>query len=371
MSQRASRWMRGIVAALLAGSFGLLGNARPARAASDDFWLSYKEYGTGLWGYRGFWDIDGSEWFATEEVLGYALDEGLMGGYGGHVFGPNDTVTRAQAVTVLWRIAGEQNAQAAPFDDVDYSTTSFYAKAVNWVRAKGISSGYGGANSFGPNDPVTREQLAKLVGELARVEGVFVPGDCDISCFVDAARIPEWALPYMAWCAERGLITGNEAPDGKVADPQGLATRAQLSKIVSVLHRDVLGLGGDVALERDRVAALATSPTEAESGAEITVTGVARRGLVMDYELGRPMPYYYLELGRPLSLDGMPEQNKLLVDSTEYGWGLEWPVPYYSRLGKTITVRTRIVVDPLWETSLLKDIPLICVDEFLFVRTFG
>lgn len=88
-------------------------------------------------------------------------------------------------------------------------------------------------------------------------------------------------------------------------------------------------------------------------------------------ELGRPMPYYYLELGRPLSLDGMPEQNKLLVDSTEYGWGLEWPVPYYSRLGKTITVRTRIVVDPLWETSLLKDIPLICVDEFQFVRTFG
>lgn len=371
MSRLISRLVAGFVAAAFAGVCLLCVDVSAAQAAEDDFWLPYEEYGTGLWGYRGFWDVCGSEWFATEEILGYALDEGLLRGYGDHDFGPNDAVSRAQAVTVLWRIAGEPVVSATPFDDVDYSGDSFYADAVNWARAEGISSGYAGTNSFGPSDSVTREQLSKLVGELARSEGAYAPTSGDASWFADADKISGWALPYMTWCSENGVITGQETPGGRLADPQGRATRGQLAKIVSVLHRDVLGLGGDQVLERARVSALASSPLYGTSGETITLTGVARRGEVMDYELGRPLPYYYLELGRPLLLDEMPPQDRLLVSSVGYGWGLEAPVPFYSRLGKTVTVRTRVVVSPDWETGLLSDIPLECVTEFDFVRTYG
>lgn len=189
-------------------------------------------------GYRGFPDVQEGTWYADEGVIGYSVDYGLMSGYPDGRFGPSDEVSRGQAITVLWRMAGEPRANSTHFDDVDYG--QYYGNAISWARSVALAEGYGGTNNFGPDDPVTREQLAKFVAVFARISGEHVPSSGDASSFRDAASISDWAVPYISWCASKGIITGREGGDGSYADPQRKAERAQLSKIATVLHRDVL-----------------------------------------------------------------------------------------------------------------------------------
>ena len=115
--------------------------------------------------YRGFVDVPADSWYVESGVFDYALDHGLMRGYGdgSNRFGPDDSIIRAMAVTVLWRMAGEPACEAADFDDADYSEDLWYKDAVRWARASEVVKGYEGTNCFGPNDPVTREQLAVMV----------------------------------------------------------------------------------------------------------------------------------------------------------------------------------------------------------------
>lgn len=318
------------------------------------------EYGIAMVGYRRFLDVRGDEWYATEEMLGYALDNSLMTGTGGGYFDPARALTRGQAVTVLWRVMGEPRASAAAFADV--SSGAFYADAVNWARACGIIEGFPG-NRFRPEAPITREQLAKLVALCAAEGGVDTSGIDDLSRFEDVSSISDWARPYMAWCAAENIITGKVVSGRTLADPQGLAERSQFSKIASVLHRDVLGLAGpgSARLEVERQEALASNPTvihstPSDQNSEIVnLTGVVRRTLSWDSTLGRVVPVFYLELPEAVTLVGTqylaPPYTKIVIGGGEAE----------SCVGKTATLRTGIyfesspsyagtLVSNLWST---------------------
>ena len=136
MSRHGFRTAIGALCAATAGTAGLA-LAMPATS------LALVDGGGIIIGgetYRGIPDVPATDWYATDDILGYALDNGLMTGYDNGYFGPADLITRSQVVTVLWRMAGEPIVEAEAYDDVDYSWS--YGEAVNWARAAGVATGY-------------------------------------------------------------------------------------------------------------------------------------------------------------------------------------------------------------------------------------
>lgn len=190
--------------------------------------------------YMGFSDVSEGDWYANDDMLGYAVDNGLLKGYDNGMFGPDDTLTRAQVATILWRIAGMPAADAEDFSDVDYSL--WYGEAIEWARCSGVVSGYGDTNQFDPDGDVTREQFAVMLSNYAgEVAGLDVSSDCGaLGAISGAEGVSSWAREQMGWAVDRGIISGVDAPGGVRVDPQGSALRCQVAKMASVFHRDVL-----------------------------------------------------------------------------------------------------------------------------------
>lgn len=169
----------------------------------------------------GYTDLDMGAWY--HDGIHYCLDEGLMDGVGMGLFAPNATTSRAMIVTILWRLQGSPEVQAAEaFDDV--APDAWYARAIAWAVAEGVADGYGGG-LFGPNDAITREQLAAM---LWRYAGKPEAEDA-LSVFTDGADTSGWAQQAMSWAVARGLITG---VDSDSLSPKGQATRAQTATIL-------------------------------------------------------------------------------------------------------------------------------------------
>lgn len=192
--------------------------------------------------YMGFSDVRPGDWYATDDVLGYAVDSGLLSGYPDGTFGPYDPVTRGQVMTVLWRMTGSPSAGAQAFDDVDY--TQYYGEAVLWARDASIVSGYGNTNTFGPDDPVTREQLAAILSNYAReVAHLNSYSDCAaLDRIAGSGDVSSWARTQMGWAVDQGIISGELVDGTPYVNPQGTAQRCAFAKMISVLHGKVLGL---------------------------------------------------------------------------------------------------------------------------------
>ena len=295
-------------------------------------------------GYLGFPDVTGDEWFATDRALGYAVEHGLIMGYDDGRFAPYEKVPRAQAVTVLWRMAGKPNVSSASFDDVPAG--AYYAKAVAWARATKITSGYAGTNSFGPGDELTREMLAAFAASYARLQGIDTSGyEYELDAFSDAWKVSAWARSSMGWCVHEGIFSG--VGDTGTIDPQGVADRSQLAKIVTVLHRDVLHLASsdEYTTEKNRQSALAANPSvirsvpDSQNSEVVTLTGTVRRTFADYYFMGSPYPIYYLELPAEVTVTG-----------TQYGSiskaKLILPDGFESYVGKTVSVRTQVSIRP-------------------------
>lgn len=189
--------------------------------------------------YAGFPDVGAGDWFVAGGYLDYVEDNGFITGYEDGRFAPSDAVSRAQVVTMLWRMAGEPESQAPEFPDCDYSEASFYGAAVSWARATGVVDGYDDG-TFGPADPVTREQLTKMLASYAAdVTGLTVSSDgAALAAMADAANVSAFARDAMGWAFDEGILSG-DATTG-LALPQGRAERAQVAKMITVLHRDVV-----------------------------------------------------------------------------------------------------------------------------------
>ncbi len=177
---------------------------------------------------RRFTDLDMKAWY--HEYTDYVIANGLMHGVGGNLFDPNGTVTRAQMVTVLWNISGDPVVNYyMTYSDV--SEDMWCAEAIRWATSEMIVDGYG-SGKFGPNDPITREQMAVM---LYRYEqkyggGGFV-GDWQYKLpFTDTAKISSWAYEAVAWCNMKGVVTGK---DGSVFDPAGNARRSEIAAVLT------------------------------------------------------------------------------------------------------------------------------------------
>ena len=170
-----------------------------------------------------FNDVPESYW--AYDAIQYVYGEGLMAGTSGSTFSPESTTTRGQIVTILWRLSGSPVVNyLMDFDDVD--PAAYYAEAIRWATSEGIAGGYGGG-VFGPDDPITREQLAVMLHRYAQHEGcdVSIGEDTNILSYTDVANLSEYAIPATQWAVGAGIINGTG--DGSTLTPQGQATRAQ------------------------------------------------------------------------------------------------------------------------------------------------
>ena len=175
-----------------------------------------------------FKDVRKSDWFYDD--VKYVYNEKLMTGTASDMFSPGMTTTRGMIVTVLWRMENSpEPREAAAFDDV--ASGLWYSKAVAWAAENGIVSGYGNGR-FGPNDDITREQLAAILWRYAKHKGydVSVGEDTNILSYADAEKVSEYAIPAMQWACGAGLIQG----DGVNLSPRSNATRSQ---VAAILHR--------------------------------------------------------------------------------------------------------------------------------------
>lgn len=227
----------------------------------------------------GFSDVDGTEWFANAQYLGYVVEKGLMKGYDDSgAFGPYDTITRGQVAVVLHRLAGGSHADASDFSDVDYS--EYYGNAIEWARSTGVIKGYGDTNTFGPNDPVTREQLAVMLCNYAeKVAGVDIGSDSSkLAAMPDADEVDDWGVPAVSWVMDQGIISGVVEPDGAFVRPLANAQRCQFAKMASVFHRDVLksafgaGEGGTVAFRDDVLVANSAEWSASADGSSVSAS---------------------------------------------------------------------------------------------------
>ena len=174
-----------------------------------------------------FADVSGSDWFYND--VRYVYEKGIMDGTGADRFSPNAPLTRAMIVTILYRMAGSP-AMSGVSDFKDVDSNKWFAKAVAWAAANGIVNGYG-SGLFGPNDPVTREQLAAILYRYAVYGGMTaVTLEENLGSFADTAQLSAYAIQAMNWAVGQGLINGS----GSNLVPKAQATRAQ---VAAIIHR--------------------------------------------------------------------------------------------------------------------------------------
>ena len=170
-----------------------------------------------------FRDVKATDWY--HEAVDYAVKHALFNGMSETAFAPNDPMTRAMLVTVLWRYAGQPEEGGNVFADV--KNGQWYTKAVAWAAENGVVNGVGGGR-FDPNGRITREQLAAILYRYTGSKGCDVSKTGDLNAFPDGAEVSVWAKTACSWAVAEALINGS---DGSL-DPQGSATRAQVATIL-------------------------------------------------------------------------------------------------------------------------------------------
>lgn len=173
-----------------------------------------------------FNDVSANDWFAS--AVDYVTGKGMMNGTADNTFSSKANTTRGMVVTVLYRLENQPSTSAASFTDV--ASGAYYANAVAWANANGIVSGYG-SGKFGPNDKVTREQLAAILYRYAQYKkyDVSVGEDTNILSYDDAQSISSYAIPAIQWACGAGVVTGKS---GSKLDPKGNATRAEVAAML-------------------------------------------------------------------------------------------------------------------------------------------
>ena len=164
-------------------------------------------------------DVDFSHWFYNDVM--YVTRRGLFRGVSSNLFAPQNEMSRAMMAVVLWRMAGEPKPTGAVnshgFPDV--AAGAYYEAAVTWASEKGVMLGY--ANGlFGSNDSITREQAVTVLYRYAQITGLDVSAGVDILSFNDAALVDNYAVSAFSWACSTGVINGMPgnmlAPDGNI-----------------------------------------------------------------------------------------------------------------------------------------------------------
>ena len=173
-----------------------------------------------------FNDVSEKRW-SYNDIM-YTYGKGYMNGYPDGSFKPEESMSRAMIVTVLYRMEGEPEVTAKnPFGDV--KSGKWYTDAVIWGAEKGIVSGIS-KTKFGPDEKVTREQLVTFFARFAEnVRSYDISKTADLSAYTDSGKISSYAKDYFAWAVATGLVNGKTAT---TLDPRGNATREQFAAIL-------------------------------------------------------------------------------------------------------------------------------------------
>lgn len=171
-----------------------------------------------------FSDVKKSDWFYDD--INYVLQKGLMNGTSSDVFSPNEITKRGMIVTILWRLENKPSEEETEFLDVQKD--AYYFDAVNWAYANGIVNGYD-EKSFGPEDDITREQLATIIYKYAVYKKYDVSEKASLDRYEDVNSISDYAIPALEWANANEIITGT--PENLLL-PQGSALRCQTAAIL-------------------------------------------------------------------------------------------------------------------------------------------
>lgn len=169
-----------------------------------------------------FTDVKRTDWFY--DAVSFTYNMGIMDGVETNKFSPSTTITRGMVVTMLWRMAGEPYASGTYFDDVSYGR--YYTTAVAWSARNNIIEG-SGANTFGVNDPITREQLAVILYRYAKYMN-YSTTTSSLYGYDDANKVSSWAKDAMGWAVRNGVIGG---VTNTTLCPNNTATRAEVAQM--------------------------------------------------------------------------------------------------------------------------------------------
>ncbi len=167
-----------------------------------------------------FIDVDEDAWYA--DAVRYVYEHDLMAGYGGDLFGPNDELSRAQLCQIIYNMEG-QPAVTGSSAFTDVADGAWYANVVTWAAENGIVVGYGGG-LFGPEDNITREQFAAILYRYAQAKGYGTTASFDLSAYGDVSDVSAWAISAMQWACGKDIIIGTSpttlAPQGTATRAQ-------------------------------------------------------------------------------------------------------------------------------------------------------
>ena len=172
-----------------------------------------------------FVDVPADAWYAN--AVAAVTEQGLMSGTSATTFSPLATTDRAMMVSVLYRMAGSPTAESASFTDV--AANAWYANAVNWAVEQGVSSGVS-ATSFAPTSSLTREQAVTMLFRYAQSTGVDTTVSGNLDAYTDATQVSSFASEAMTWAVEKGIISGTGK--GDTLSPKASATRTELAVIL-------------------------------------------------------------------------------------------------------------------------------------------
>lgn len=194
--------------------FSSIGNNNYQTCTKDEKCPSYK-----------YKDINPKEWY--HDGVHYCIENNLIIGYPSNYYGPHDNLTRGQLVTILWRLEGAPIVNyKMTFEDVHEN--DFYLNAVRWCQSLGIVEGYNN-EMFGPNDAITREQIAVIMWRYAKYKNYNVNiEDNNIFSYNDASTISEWAILAMEWLCGEGIIQG----ENNNLMAKAFTTRSQAAAII-------------------------------------------------------------------------------------------------------------------------------------------
>ena len=178
-------------------------------------------------------DVDTSKWYS--DAISYVTIKGYMSGIGKGAFNPDGQVTRAELAQMLYAMDGSPEVEVTTsFSDVP--ADQWYAKAISWATQNAIVSGYDAA-TFGPNDPVTRQQMAAILYQYA-VQRNYKTDTADpevLAQFSDGNLVAPYAANAMAWAVKQGIISGYK----EWVEPLGPASRAQTAAILKSFEENI------------------------------------------------------------------------------------------------------------------------------------
>lgn len=284
-----------------------------------------------------FTDLNHNAWYM--ESIGFCYDMGLVNGMTATTFKPNSTLTRAQFVQILAQLddgydPADYENETSGFNDVKPS--HWYNAAVNWAVTWGYVSGMS-PTRFGPNEPITREQMVRLLFLYASSQTFILNGDDgsmdirdDLSAFDDAGKVSDWALEGMQWAVAAGIISGmNET----TLAPRATATRAQVCSMFmsywEFVYYGLMDRSGAYAAMADYIKANGSTGENLTGDYEINT--VLENGAILSagYTEGDGLSFAYLNEPYETSFYGDPidsyrEIAVLFISSLEPYYGLSY-----------------------------------------------